>query len=113
MEVRPVKTFYRVTKTNPPTERDYVTLAERKGDPPETLTEEARASWYAFSAYDTIDGARNQALQVRGIGRFIWRYDIPEDAGIRWAQTLFPGHYDLWGDKDVLRACEVGYVADV
>ena len=77
------------------------------------MTAEERESWYAFSAYDSVEGARNQALQVRGIGKFIFRYEVPEGIGIRWKQTLFPGHYDLWGDKEILKACEAGYVADV
>jgi hypothetical protein len=65
---RTVYTFYRVTKTNPPTDRDYVTRFERLGEPPEDLPEEVRESWYAYSAFDSEDGAREQARQVRGLG---------------------------------------------
>jgi hypothetical protein len=106
-------TFYRIAKTNPPTEKDYVTPFERRGAPPTDASDEVRESWYAFSAFDSIEGARNQALQVRGIGKFIFRYEIPEGIGITWKQTLGPGHYDLWGDKEILKSCEVGYVCDV
>ena len=113
MGERLVKTFYRVTKKNPPSDKDYVTPQERRGDPPESLSDEEKESWSAFSAYDTEDGARKQALQVPGIGKYIFRYEIPEGCGITWKQTLGPGHYDLRGDKDVLRSCEAGYVADV
>lgn len=113
MEARLVKTFYRATKTNPPTDRDYVLLAERKGPPSPDLPEEVRQSYYAFSAYDTIAGLKEQARQIRGMGRHICRYVIPEGAGITWKQTLAPGHYDLWGDKEELKRYLVGYVCDV
>lgn len=105
--------FYRVTKDNPPTDRDYVTRFERLGEPPADLPREVRESWSAHSAYDTIAGAREQALQVRGIGKYIFRYDIPVGTGLRWKQTLGPGHFDIWGDKEELKRCLTGYVADV
>ncbi len=82
MEARPTKTFYSVIKTNPPSDRDYVTPFERKGPPPDSLTQEEQESWHAFSAYDTVEGARNQVLQIRGIGKFIYRYEIPLGIGI-------------------------------
>ena len=113
MEGRPEQTFYRVTKENPPGDRDYRTRFEFKGEPPDDLPQEVRESWYAFTAYDTVEGARNQALQVRGLGKYIFRYDIPEGSNLRWKQTLGPGHYDIWGDKEELKRCLTGYVANV
>ncbi len=110
---RPARTFYRVTKTNPPTDKDYVTRFERLGEPPADLPADVKRSWYAFSAFDSVEGAREQALQVRGIGRYIFRYDIPEGCGVTWEQTLGPGHYDLRGDKEVLKRCVTGFVSDV
>ncbi len=116
MDVEPkrtVLTFYRVTKSHPPSDRDYVTRYERLGEPPADLPEEVRASWCAFSAFDTEEGAREQAKQVRGLGKYIVRYDIPEGAGIRCQQTLGPGHYDLWGDTEELKRYLTGFVANV
>lgn len=112
MEERPKNTFYRACKSNPPTDKDYVLLVERKGTPPPDLPEEVRQSYHAFSAYDTIAGLKAQIRQIRGMGRHIFRYDIPEDAGIQYKQTLYPGHYDLTGDKEELKKYLVGYVCD-
>lgn len=113
MKDKPLNVFYRVTKTNPPTDKDYVTRYERLGEPPEDISEELRESYKAHTAFDTVEGARDQARQVPGIGKYIFRYDIPEDAKLIWKQTLGPGHYDIWGDKEELKRYLTGYVADV
>jgi hypothetical protein len=78
-----VRTFYRAVKKYPPRERDYLTPQEVRGDPPEHLAEEQRFSWDALSFFDSEVGVRQQAREVPGIGTFIVRYDIPEDAGSR------------------------------
>lgn len=44
MEDSPLHTFYRVTKSKPPTDKDYVTRFERLGEPPEELSNELRRS---------------------------------------------------------------------
>ena len=46
-------------------------------------------------------------------GTYIVRYEIPEGVGITWEETLEPGHYDLQGDKDVLKSCLADFVAEV
>lgn len=111
MEDRPVKSFYRVTKTDPPTDDDYLTPLERFGPPPDDADPERRESWDAFSAFDTPEGAIRTARRFRRLGRHIFRYDIPEGIGITWEQTIEPGHFDLRGDKEVLKRCLVGCVA--
>jgi hypothetical protein len=110
---RPVRSFYRVAKSYPPTDEDYVTRQERDGDPPGHLSEEVRRSWDGLSAYDTVEGARRQARRFPRLGRFIVRYDIPEGSAVTWEQSLGPGHYDLRGDKDELKRCLTPFVADV
>jgi hypothetical protein len=112
VEQRAVTTFYRACKTNPPTDKDYQLLFERKGHPSPDLPEDVRQSYYAFSAYDTVAGLKAQIRQIRGMGRHIFRYDIPQGSGMTWKQTLAPGHYDLWGDKEELKQYLVGYVGD-
>jgi hypothetical protein len=104
-EREPVRAFYRAIRSNPPTDRDYVTPHERRGDPPPHLSAEEQRSWDALSFYDTKEGVRRQARLVPAIGRFIARYDIPIDAGITWEQTIAPGHYDVRGDKETLKRC--------
>ena len=115
MAERPVKTFYRACKTNPPTDKDFVTRQERQGDPPPGTSEEVRESWDALSFYDTVEGMERQIRRVPAIGRHIFRFDIPEGVGITWTETHPPGHFDLRGDKEILKqylAGHVGYVDD-
>jgi hypothetical protein len=99
------RSFYRAVKSNPPADRDYVTPQERRGDPPPHLSDEERRSWDALSFYDTKEGVRHQARLIPAIGKFVARYDIPHNVGITWEQTIAPGHYDIRGDKDVLKSC--------
>ncbi len=116
MDDRPVRTFYRATKRYPPTDKDYLTRQERQGDPPANLPPDVRDSWDALSFYDTIEGIERQIRLVPAIGRHIVRYDIPENIGIIWAETQPPGHFDIRGDRDLLKAClvdRVGYIDDV
>ena len=83
---RIVKSFYRVAKTFPPGDEEYLTAQQRRGDPGENVPEHIRASWDAVSAYDTEDGARRKARAARKsrrpLGDLIVRFDIPEGAKI-------------------------------
>jgi hypothetical protein len=92
-------------KKLPVRDRDYLTPQEARGDPPEHLSEEQKASWDALSFYDSVEGVRQQARQVPGIGKYIVRFDIPEGIGITWTPSLGPGHYDIRGDKETLKRC--------
>lgn len=111
MEAGTVSSFYRVTKTDPPTDDDYLTPLERFGPPPDDTDPAKKESWDAFSAFDTAEGAIRTARRFKRLGRHIFRYDIPEGAGITWKQTIEPGHFDLRGDKEALKGCLVGCVA--
>lgn len=113
MEAPAMKSFYRVTKTNPPTDDDYLTRLERDGEPPDHLPDDQKKSWDAFSAFDTLEGAMAKARRFKRLGRYIAQYDIPEGSGIAWEQTIEPGHYDLRGDKEELKHYWKGCVAEV
>jgi hypothetical protein len=113
VEGRSVRTFYRATKRNPPTDKDYVTRQERQGDPPPSVSDEIRESWDALSFYDSIEGIEQQIRRVPAIGRHIFRYDIPEGIGVTWKETSPPGHYDIRGNKERIKQCLVGYVGYV
>ena len=102
--------FYRVAMTYPPTDDEYLTMQETRGDPRPDLPEEVKRSWDALSAWDSEAGARAIAIKRRGrFGALIVRYDFPDDAGIQWEKTLGPGHYDLRGDREKLKQ----YLSDV
>ncbi|MGH2616744.1 MAG: hypothetical protein ACRDJC_16035 [Thermomicrobiales bacterium] len=116
MEARPARIFYRATKRYPPTNKDYITRQERLGDPPEDEDEEVRKSWDALSFFDSVEALEQQIREIPAIGRHMCRYRIPENAGITWEASGNPGHFDLRGDKEVLKECLVdcvGYVDDI
>lgn len=113
MGVRVIKSFYRVTKTDPPTAVDYQTRFDREGPAPANLSPEVKESWDAYSAFDTSEGAIAMARRFKRLGRYICQYDIPEDRGIKWEQTIAPGHYDLRGHSEILKQCLVGCVEEL
>jgi hypothetical protein len=81
--------------------------------PPDHLNTEQRAPWDALSFYDSVEGVRQQAREVPGIGKYIVRYDIPEGVGITWTPSLGPGHDDIRGDKETLKRCLTNEVLPV
>ena len=90
--------------------RDYTTASERRrgAPPPPYVPPERHRSWYqGYSAYDTPEAAARPAMKMRGkLGDLIVRYDIPEGVGITWEPVPGDedsGHFDLFGDKDVLK----------
>lgn len=113
MEGRVVKSFYRVTKSYPPTDIDYQTRFDREGPAPDDVSAQVKESWDAYSAFDTPEGAIAMARRFKRLGRYICQYDVPEGGGITWEQTIAPGHYDLRGDSDFLKRCLVGCVEEL
>jgi hypothetical protein len=93
LETSRTRTLYRAVKSNPPTDQDYVTLQERKGDPPDDLPEDRRKSWDALSFYDTPEGVRRMAAEIRGPWKFVARYEISLDVSdLIWEESIEPGH---------------------
>lgn len=53
------------------------------------------------------------ARQLPALGKFIARYDVPADAGVVWEQTVAPGHYDIRGDKEIIKRCLSDHIVPV
>ncbi len=113
MEDTPVRSFYRVAKRHPPDDREYRTPQDKHGDPPANKPDEEKRSWDGLSSFDSEEGARAAGQQFTHLGSLIVRYDIPEGAGITWTPSMEPGHYDLRGDKEVLKRYLTDIVAKV
>jgi hypothetical protein len=99
-----VPTFYRVVKTNPPTERDFLShlaLGRRIRNPtPEILRDAA-----GVSVTLTTDGARSLMADFPQMGSFIAALEIEDGGPIRYEQTgRYPEHYTLWGSPGDLLA---------
>ena len=102
----PPRTFSRVVKHNPPTPEDFMSY-EALGIPvldpsPETLRLRDGISVQATEAQ-----ARRKARGILGLGSYIARLEIPEDAPIRIERTKGPGHHTLWGEPAELLRCVV------
>ena len=98
-------TFYRIVKTDPPTEADFLSY-RALGIPLRRDTPELRRSWEGVSVYDTMEAALAIVVQFPRIGRFIAELSLAENGPVRFEQTsVNPRHYDLWGDaSDMLVA---------
>lgn len=103
MEDRPKCSFFRVAKECPPNDAAYLTPQDQGRKQPPGLTDEQKRSWDALSAWDSEEGARKIGRQYPKTGTLIVRYDIPDGVGVRWEQTIEPGHYDLRGDKEEMK----------
>jgi len=107
VDEQPKRSLFRVAKAFPPGDDEYLSPQDKGRKQPASLTTEQRRSWDALSFWDSEAGARRVGQDFPKAGAFIVRYDIPENSGIRYEQTLEPGHYDLRGDKDELERCLV------
>jgi hypothetical protein len=116
-------TYYRILQSNPATDDDFLSLAERYALAVESggrrrpipKSGDDRHMWSDASVYSTENEARATAQQYPNIGRFIGRLQVPTDHGktIRIEQTGdIPEHYSIWAAPSVLRAC-VDSVVDV
>ena len=97
-------TFYRVVKTSPPTERDFLwhlALGRRIRNPTPAVLRDAAG----VSVTLTTDGARSLVEDFPQMGSFIAAVEIEEDGPIGYEQTgLYPEHYTLWGEPADLLA---------
>lgn len=94
--------LYRAVGKYPPKDSEYLTPAEQGRALPEDATEEQRRSFEALSAWSTVDGARKAARRRRS-ARCIAAYDIPDNCGVTYEESLESGHYDIRGDYEELK----------
>jgi hypothetical protein len=94
------RTFWRIVRTDPPTERDFMSndaLGRRPRDrDPETLR-----LWSGISVHATAREARRTAAAFPMLGSFVARVRVRDDDPILVEKTLGPGHYTLWGDASL------------
>ena len=96
--------FYRVTKTDPPTVEDFLSL-KSLGRRLRTDTPENRRFFEGVSVWRTIDAARFAVGRFPRMGKFIAALHVPEDGSIPYEQTTDDlDHFTLWGDAADLLA---------
>ena len=104
-----VRVFYRIVRTDPPTDADFTSNAA-KGKQPRRPDPEVLRLWGGISVYDTLRQARITAQTFPYLGRHSAILHVPDDGSVQFEQTLEPakGHYTLWGTPSVLRAMAIG-----
>jgi hypothetical protein len=106
-----VPVFYRVVKSNPPTERDFLSV-KALGRRLRHDTPQNRRIWDGVSVTATEDAARFLVEQYPQMGRYIATLEVPEHGPIRYEQTTNdPDHYTLWASAAVLLDRVVSVVA--
>jgi hypothetical protein len=118
----PIRTFYRIVWTDPPTREDALSHVARNV-PVHVADEEAQRLATGISVFRTVSQARKNAQKrPPWLGRgFIARITIPPEATVLMERTTrTAGHYTLWAEpEDILRwidliepVTSVGNVAD-
>jgi hypothetical protein len=93
-----MSTFYRIVKTDPPTEWDFLSHQAR-GLPLRHDTPERRRSWERVSVYDTPERARVIARRFPAVGPFIAEVQVNVDGPVAFERSgEDPRHFDLDGE---------------
>jgi hypothetical protein len=95
------RTFWRIVRTNPPSEADFLSN-EAKGLHPRDDDAETLRLWSGIPAFATLTQARRMARRVPSLGDFVAELSIPDDPAVRIERTLGRGHHTLWGDANRL-----------
>jgi hypothetical protein len=97
------RTFYRIVKTDPPTEDDFRSSAAKGRAIPAGLPPHWHGLWDGISVYATRPQAVRKARKSRMLGSFIAEIRIAEGDPIRIERTTSdPGHHTLWGQAAAL-----------
>lgn len=93
-------TFYRIVKSDPPAETDF--LSDRERGRPQPSNPADLVLWDGLSMFDNEHAARSVARRYPIIGGFIAVVDIPPDGPFRHESTLRAGHHTVWGNAATL-----------
>jgi hypothetical protein len=92
------RTFFRITRSNPPTLNDFLSNTARRRRPPRRDARTLRL-WDGVSVFDTEDSARRQAQRIPAIGGYIAAVQFPAAGPVHYEQTgNDPHHYTVWAD---------------
>jgi hypothetical protein len=93
-----LRVFYRITRSNPPTLRDFLSNVAKRRRPHRTDPETLRL-WAGISVFDTEESAHDQALRVPAIGGYIAAIRFRASDPVQCERTgRDPHHHTLWAD---------------
>jgi hypothetical protein len=94
--------FYRVTRSNPPTLRDFQSNVEKRRRPPDYDPDTLRL-WAGISVFDDLERARDRARLLPAMGSFVATMRVPAAGSIHYEQTgTDRHHFTVWGDPAAL-----------
>ena len=102
----PVRRFYRVVTTNPPTLRDFLSLKALGRHLRPSASVLQRHIYDGLSVSSNIASAGYTAKRYPRTGAFIAILDVPDDGRFVIEQTTPTlTHYTIWGDAAAVMAC--------
>lgn len=85
--------FHRIVKSDPPDLSDFMSNAAQgkqlTDQTPDPLT---TRMWDGLSVFDSEEGARQKAIAIPRLGRFIVTLPVLDQPGILWQRTGKGGH---------------------
>ena len=99
--------LYRVTKSDPPTIRDFLSFREL-GIPLRHRTAKGLRLWDGLSVYREQEQAATRARRTPGLGQYVAELRIPMDGRFRLElDNGEDGHCTIWGEPEALLALVV------
>lgn len=92
------QSLFHIIKHAVPTSTDFLSGAQKGQKKPNDPVRERY--WHGFSAFDKLEGARNQARRYRKLGDFIVEIAVAGVVGVQYEQSFGPGHYTVWAGPD-------------
>lgn len=95
--------FYRIVKSNPPTEEDFLSYAALGISVRDPTDEETLLLASGVSVFATEPQARGRARARPDLGAYVARLDIPDDGSVQ-PRRGHRGHHTIWAEPRQLLA---------
>src|SRR5689334_4842696 len=104
------KSFYRIVRTNPATEADFLSDKAR-GLPPRNDDPLTLHVWDGISVYQTLAQAQRKARDYPFLGSYIAELSLDIDVPpVRIEKTFGRGHHTVWGPPAALLRAVVSII---
>lgn len=93
------RSLFHIIKHVTPIPTDFLSGAQKGQKKPSDP--ERERYWHGFSAFDTLEGARDQAWRYRKLGEFIAEIAVVGIMGVQYEQSFGAGYYTIWAEPDI------------
>jgi hypothetical protein len=106
-DISPFLSLFRVVKSNPPTEDDFLSF-QALGIPLRRQTTKGLRLWSGLSVYRAREQAADLGARSPHLGRFVAEVRLPLDGSFRLElDNGKDGHCTIWGEPEALLALVV------